>query len=240
VTAARIAIVGDRNDAVVAHRAIPRALELAAESAEAACEWSWVPTRELSDPPARLDGFQAIWVVPASPYESTEGALGAIALARSTGRAFLGTCGGFQHAILEYARSVWGVEDAAHAELEPAAADPVIAPLSCALVEKTGEVRFEPGSRIGTIYGVPSATEGYHCSYGLSPRYAGRLRGGPLRVGARDAAGEVRSVELDAHPFFLATLFQPERSALEDRPHPLVAAFVRATAEVAAETAGHR
>ena len=225
MTPARIAIVGDRDDSVTAHRAIPRALDLAG-----GCAWEWVPTRELADPRSRLEGFQAIWVVPASPYESTAGALGAIALARTSGRPFLGTCGGFQHAILEYARSVWGVEQAAHAELDPDAADPVIAPLACALVEKTGEVRFEPGSRIGEIYGTDSATEGYHCSYGLSPRYAERLRGGPLRAGARDSAGEVRSVELDGHPFFLATLFQPERAALEDRRHPLVAAFVRAAA----------
>jgi CTP synthase (UTP-ammonia lyase) len=224
----RIAIVGDRDDTVLAHRAIPRALELAREASGSTCEWSWVPTRELASPRDRLEGFHAIWVVPASPYESTEGALGAIALARTTGRAFLGTCGGFQHALLEYARAVWGVEDAAHAELDPAAPDPVVAPLACALVEKTGEVRFEAGSRIGRIYASPSATEGYHCSYGLSPRWADRLRKGPLRVGAKDAQGEVRSVELDGHPFFLATLFQPERSALEGRSHPLVVEFVRA------------
>lgn len=237
---ARIAIVGDRSESILAHRAIPKALELARRSAGAPCAWEWVPTRELVDPPDRLAGFDAIWVVPGSPYESTAGALGAIAFARTSGRAFLGTCGGFQHALLEYAGAVWGVERPAHAELDPGAPDPVIAPLSCSLVEKTGEVRFEPGSRIARIYGSASANEGYHCSYGLSPRYAERLLAGPLRVGARDAGGEVRSVELDSHPFYLATLFQPERSALAERAHPLVAAFVRATADVAAETAGRR
>ena len=43
-----------------------------------------------------------------------------------------------------------------------------------------------------------------------------------------DAAGEVRAVELHDHPFFVATLFQPERVALQGRLPPLVAAFLRA------------
>jgi CTP synthase (UTP-ammonia lyase) len=89
-------------------------------------------------------------------------------------------------------------------------------------------VRFVPGSRLAAIHGRDSAVEGYHCSYGLSPRFAARLAEGPLRVAARDDAGDVRAVELDGHPFFVATLYQPERSALEGRDHPLIAAFVEA------------
>jgi CTP synthase (UTP-ammonia lyase) len=48
-------------------------------------------------------------------------------------------------------------------------------------------------------------------------------------MAARDAAGEVRAVELDGHPFFVGTLFQPERSALRGQVHPLLTAFVAAT-----------
>ena len=73
--------------------------------------------------------------------------------------AFLGTCGGFQHALLEDAEAVWGVAKAAHAELDPNAVDPVIAPLSCSLVEQSGEIQFEPGSQLAAIYGVPAAVE---------------------------------------------------------------------------------
>jgi len=58
--------------------------------------------------------------------------------------------------------------------------------------------------------------------------YADRLSDGPLRVNARDDAGDVRAVELDGHPFFFATLYQPERSAFEGSTHPLIAAFVAA------------
>jgi CTP synthase (UTP-ammonia lyase) len=56
------------------------------------------------------------------------------------------------------------------------------------------------------------------------------LADGPLRVAALDAGGEVRAVELDGHPFFVATLFQPERAALLGTAHPVVSAFVRAAA----------
>jgi CTP synthase (UTP-ammonia lyase) len=126
------------------------------------------------------------------------------------------------------------VAEPAHAELDADAVDPVIAPLACSLVEQSGEIRFEPGSRLAAIYGVAAVTEAYHCRYGLSSRYGSRLASGPLRVGGRDAEGEIRAIELDGHPFFLATLFQPERSALAGRRHPLVSAFVAAARDGAA------
>ena len=231
-TKARIALIGDYDAAAKAHQGIPRALNLAREADERGCEWEWLHTSTLQDDPSeQLAGFHGVWCVPASPYANTRGALAAIRFARQTGRAFLGTCGGFQHALLEYAEAVWGVERPAHAELDPDAVDPVIAPLACSLVEQSGEIRLETGSRLAAIYGATATTEAYHCRYGLSSRYSDRLASGPLRVGGRDAEGEIRAVELHGHPFFFATLFQPERSVLADRRHPLVRAFVAAVYE---------
>ena len=60
------------------------------------------------------------------------------------------------------------------------AIDPVIAPLTCSLVEQSGEICFETGSRLANIYGVPRVCEEYHCRYGLSPNYSDRLVTGPL------------------------------------------------------------
>ena len=227
----RIALIGDHDAGVTAHRAIPLALELAGQANGARVESEWLHTATLRDDlPRRLAGFDGLWCVPASPYANPRGALAAIRFARVMPRPFLGTCGGFQHALLEYAEACWGLERAAHAESEPDAANPVIAPLSCSLVEAHGEIHFAPGSRLAEIYGAPAADEEYHCRYGLSAGYAARLAAGPLRASGRDAAGEVRAVELEGHPFFVATLFQPERSALAGRVHPLVSAFVRAMA----------
>jgi CTP synthase (UTP-ammonia lyase) len=150
-----------------------------------------------------------------------------IRFARMQKRPFLGTCGGFQHALLEYAQAVWDME-AAHAETNPEAEDPVIAPLVCSLVDVSGPLRFERGSRLRAIYGRDSADEEYHCNYGLNPRYAQRLLDDPLEIAARDADGAVRAVELRDHPFFIGTLFQPERAALRGQAPPLVKAFVEA------------
>jgi CTP synthase (UTP-ammonia lyase) len=230
----RIGLIGDRDDAVTAHRAIPRALGLSRDALGCACEWDWLHTRVLAGAPAaRLASYHGFWSVPATPYASAGGAIAAIRFARENGRAFLGTCGGFQHALLEYAEAVWGVPHPAHAETDPEAADPVIAALSCALVEASGEVVFRPGSRLAVLHGATLATETYHCRYGPSARYVGRLDAGPLRASGRDRNGEVRAVELEGHPFYVGTLYQPERSALDGRAHPLVTAFVDAARAVA-------
>ena len=82
--------------------------------------------------------------------------------------------------------------------------------------------------RIAAAYASDEATEEYLCSYGVNPDFRASLAGGPLREAARDDTGDLRGVELDGHPFFVATLFQPERAALRGKPAPLVTAFLRA------------
>ncbi len=230
-TAVHIGLIGDYNAQVRAHWAIPQALALAAESLGCPVEPLWLATTSLArDGDRALSGCAALWCVPASPYISMTGALNAIRFAREQGRPFLGTCGGFQHALIEYTRNVLGWGEADHAESNPAAALPLIAPLACSLVGATGTIRFQPGSRFTEIYGRSEALEAYHCSYGFNPDYRFLLDGGPLRITGVDANGDARAVELGGHPFFLATLFQPELSALTGVVHPLVRAFVQAAA----------
>jgi CTP synthase (UTP-ammonia lyase) len=166
-----------------------------------------------------------VWCVPATPYKSTAGALCAIQYARTRPLPFLGTCGGFQHALLEYARHVVGLADADHAELNPNAALPLLNKLHCPLVEQEQKVIAVPGSPFREIYGADSATEGYHCNYGLNPQLAHLLENGPLQIGARSEEGEVRAVCLGGHPFFVGTLFQPERRALTGTLHGVVRRF---------------
>lgn len=226
-SAVSIGLVGDYDDSVPAHQAIPQALETAARVVGVEVCYAWVPTEKICVD-SKLGQHDGIWCVPASPYRSMDGALHAIRFARERGVPFLGTCGGFQHAIIEYARNVLGWLDADHAETAPESARSVISPLSCDLIEATGTVRFVGGSRIALAYGVLEAVEGYRCRYGLNPDFRAALISGPLRVDAEDETGEVRGVELDGHPFFVATLFQPERAALRGHDVPLAKAFVRA------------
>jgi CTP synthase (UTP-ammonia lyase) len=226
----RIGLIGDRNDTVPAHVAIPRALAIASGILKCAIDFDWVPTEEIRSE-HRVATYDGIWCVPASPYRRMDGALRAIKWAREQGRPFLGTCGGFQHAIVEYTRSVVGWTDAEHGETVPNAKRVVITPLACALIETTDSIRFRAGSRIATAYGRLEATEGYRCRYGINPAFQSELFAGRLKVTGKDGAGEIRAIELEGHPFFVATLFQPERAALENRLPPLVAAFVTAAVQ---------
>jgi CTP synthase (UTP-ammonia lyase) len=230
LTRQRIALIGDYSEDIVAHRAIPLALERSAEAVGADVSWDWLHSSTLREPMAgQLEAYAGVWCVPGSPYANTNGVLDAIRFARTRPRPFLGTCGGFQHAVIEYARASWGI-DARHPELDPTAEDTVIAPLLCALLDVRGGLHFEPDSRLAAIYGGGSANEEYHCSYGFNSAYEPRLVEGPLRVAARDDDGGVRALELVGHPFFIATLFQPERASLRGRTPPLVEAFVAACA----------
>jgi len=226
----RIGLVGDRSASVVAHRAIPIALRKAAEDQDVAVEHEWVPTEEVVGP-ERVASFDGLWCVPGSPYRSMAGALTAIRHARENGVPFLGTCGGFQHAVIEYAQDVLGWRDAAHAETTPNAARTVIAPLTCGLLEGEGLVRFVPGSKLATAYRAPEVGAEYLCRFGLNPDFRAAIVAGPLREAATDENGDVRAVELDAHPFFVATLFQPERAVLRGKRVPIVGAFVAACRE---------
>ena len=128
----QVGLIGDRDDGVVAHRAIPLALEMAADACGVTVEPAWVPTDQVGGGGA-LAEFDGLWCVPASPYRSEDGALAAIRVARERHVPFLGTCGGFQHAVLEYARNAIGWTDATHAETAPQAGRQVIVPLLCSL-----------------------------------------------------------------------------------------------------------
>ena len=226
-----IALIGDHNPEVTAHRAIPLALARAGREAGLDLRLTWIHTASIPQPLGDfLDPFDGVWCVPASPYASMAGALCAIRHARESHIPFLGTCGGFQHAVIEYARNVLGLSGAAHAESDPGAAEAVVTPLACSLVERSGVIDLLEGSRAKAMSAATSLHEEYHCSYGLNPAYEAELERSGLRVTGRDPAGEARVIELEAHPFYLATLFQPERAALRGVSHPFVGGFAAAAA----------
>jgi CTP synthase (UTP-ammonia lyase) len=229
--AVRVGLIGDYSQAVTAHRAIPISLEIAGRMLDCDVDATWLPTKSVENGNGDLGAFDGLWCVPASPYESFSGAIHAIRFAREQARPFLGTCGGFQHAVLEYARDVLGHDDAGHAEMDPETKVPLIAPLTCSLVERDGVVTFVPGTKLAQIYQRPSALERYHCRYGLNPAFSRWFEQGPLVISAVDANGDPRAVELVDHDFFIATAYQPERSGLTNHAHPLIVAFVDAASQ---------
>ena len=225
---AKLALVGDYNPQVPAHRAIPTALELAGVATGVKLEWTWIGTEKITDASRDLAGYSAVWLVPASPYKNMAGALAAIRHARENRLPFLGTCGGFQHALIECARNLAQIGDADHAESNPAGSNLVVTQLACSLVGYAGDISFTPGSLLHQIFQGQPAREEYHCQYGVNPAFRPRLESAGLRFTGFDPNGEIRAVELAEYPFFVGTLFQPERSALRGRHHPLIQAFVRA------------
>ncbi|MFF4423507.1 hypothetical protein ACFY04_22465 [Streptomyces sp. NPDC001549] len=237
---ARIALVGDRSPHVKSHTRIPLLLDSLASRDGLVLDAYWIPTGEAEAEAAAgtLARFDAVWVLPGSPYASEAGALAAIRAAREERIPFLGTCGGFQHALLEYARNVCGLAGAAHAENDPGAADPLIAPLACSLVGHEGLVRCEPGSLAEAALGAERSMERYHCMFGPAPTHLPELTAHGLRLSGRDEDGQVRIAELPGHPFFLATLFQPELHGDGSRPHPIVRALAAAAVAHASDRAG--
>ncbi len=224
-----IGLIGDYNDKVVAHRAIPLALELAVKYHKIEVTWEWITTPSLRADLAGLKRFSALWITPGSPYVNMEGVLRAIRLARETNQPLLGTCGGFQHALIEYARNVCQISDADHAETASEKSFLIVTPLTCSLREKIGTITFLEGSQLYKIFEGKSTEEGYHCNYGLNAQWQSKLEKAGLHFTGFDPEGEVRAFELPGHPFFIGTLFQPERSALQGKQHPLIQAFFEAT-----------
>ncbi|WP_055586371.1 CTP synthase C-terminal region-related (seleno)protein [Streptacidiphilus griseoplanus] len=220
---ARVALVGDRSPHVRSHTRIPGLLDALRERDGLDLDAYWIPTQDIADN-MTLAGFDAIWVLPGSPYRSEVGALAAIRTARENHIPLLGTCAGFQHVLLEYARNVAGLATAGHAENAPdtSAADAVVVPLACSLVGHEGAIEVTAGSLAEALIGAEQSVERYHCNFGASPHHVELLRTHGLQFTGTDTDGEVRIAELPEHPFFLATLFQPELAGDGARPHPFV------------------
>jgi CTP synthase (UTP-ammonia lyase) len=225
---ARVALVGDRSPHVRAHQRIPGLIDALCQREGLILDAYWIGSDEVTDP-GGLAGFDGIWLVPGSPYRSEAGAIAAARCARERLIPFLGTCGGFQHAMLEFARDVCGVDRAGNAEVTPDGEDLVIVALPCSLAGHEQAVRVAPGSLAERVLGAERIAARYQCSYGLAPAYRDLLAGHGLVFSGEGDGGDVRIAELPGHPFFLATLFQPELAA-EPRPHPIVRAFAAAAA----------
>ena len=192
----KLALVGDYNTQVPAHRAIPTALGLACVAAGVKLDWTWIGTEKITDAGRDLAGYDGVWCVPASPYRSMAGALAAIRHARENRLPFLGTCGGFQHALIEFARNVAKIDGADHAETNAAATDLVVTKLVCSLVEQSGAVTFTPGSKLHGIFGGQPTRGEYRCSYGVNAAYRARLESAGLSFTGFDEAGDIRAAEL--------------------------------------------
>jgi CTP synthase (UTP-ammonia lyase) len=224
-------VIGDYDPTLAPHPATAAALEHAAAALGVAVEIRWHGTEALLDAELERElAHDGLWCAPGSPYRSLDGALRAVRFAREQDLPLLGTCGGFQHVVIEYARNVLGFADAQHAEYDPYASNLFISELTCSLAGQTMAVSLLADSLTARSYGATEATELYYCNFGLNPEHQQLLDDGGLRVVGVDQDGEARVLEHPNHRFYVATLFVPQSSSSPGSPHPLISAYLRAAA----------
>ncbi len=240
----RIGIVGDFNPDFASHHATTSSVQHAARKINIKVEAEWIPTPTLAASADKiLERFDGLWASPGSPYKSFDGMLNAIEFARRRDWPFLGTCGGFQYALIEFARNVLGMADADSAENDSGSRNIVIYPVACAVTGVKGgaprlsgsvpEIRLRPGSYLQSFYGKEKeqVSEEFFCNFEVNPEFEWATMEAGFPVVARGANGEIRAIESPAHRFFIATLFQPQLSSSEENPHPVILAFVQAAAD---------
>ena len=241
-TPVRIAIIGDFNPEFVSHTTNAPAVEHAAASLGIPIEVDWIPTEKIdpSDPAAALRDWDGIWIAAGSPYRSRQGVLAAIRYAREEERPMLGTCAGFQYGLLEFAHNVLGRSDLEHEEDAPGASAHLISAATCAVpdgsapgapkISGTQRIHLREDSRVREILKAEHVDEEYHCSFELNPEYDELFEDQALEFTGFGDRGDSRIFEVPSHPFYIATLFQPQRKSRPGAPHPLAVAFVEAAA----------
>jgi CTP synthase (UTP-ammonia lyase) len=221
-----LAIIGEYNPASETHAATNAAIVHSNNLLGIAMNVSWISTEDISK--EILKHFHGFWLAPGSPYKNMEKALFAIEYARENNIPIFGTCGGFQHMMIEYARNILGYKDAQHAEYDPYASELFISQLACSLKGRELKLKLTPDSTVASLYGKLQVTERYYCNFGVNPEYMDLIQSGPIRIVGSDNEGEIRVFEFPGHPFFIGTLFVPQALSIETNPHPLVTGFLQA------------
>ena len=219
-----IGVLGDLNLEFPTHR------ELQAEinRLESKTEFEWIPT-DAPDAQERAARVSGLWVIPGTPYKADEVVYRAIKNARENDTPFLGSCGGFQYALVEYARNVVGINDAVHAETHPDSGQQIIQGLSCSLIGEERTVRVVPDTQLADICGPEPFTGHHYCNYGLAGTYQQVLSENDIVFNSHATDAGIEGFELPDKKFFIATLFQPQVGALAGKPrHPLISAFLAA------------
>jgi len=169
----------------------------------------------------------------------TEGMITAIRYARVNGLPFLGICLGMQLALIEYSRSVLGLEDANSAEFDPQSKNHVIdlMPEQKDVVQLGGTMRLGKypcklltGSKASLIYGnVPMILERHRHRFEVNNEYRQRLEEAGVVFSGRSPDDHIiEMMELPVHPWFLGAQFHPELRSRPNRPHPLFQGLIGA------------
>lgn len=225
----KLAIIGDYNDNFRPHKATNEAINHSVNKYHIQLESEWISTDSIDTNFEKIiTTYNGFWIAPGSPYKSMSGALDIIKFARLNNIPTLGTCGGFQHMVIEFARNVLDIKDAEHAEYDPYSSKLVVNPLSCSLAGQTLEIELtDRQSKTFKLFGADKISEKYYCNFGLNPEYQNQLDNNGFKIVGTDELQEARILELNNHKFFIATLFVPQDNSTTDKPHKLVTEFLK-------------
>lgn len=193
---------------------------------------------DASNVEEKVGGMDAILVAPGFGERGLEGKIQAIKYAREHNVPFFGICLGMQMCVVEFARDVLGLKDAASAEMNPSTPDPVID-----LMEDQKSTTIKGGTmRLGAydcqldknslayeIYGKELISERHRHRYEFNGHYLTRMEAAGLKASGRNPeTGLVEIVEIPTHPFFIGVQFHPELKSTPEVPQPIFVAFVKA------------
>lgn len=236
----RIAMVGKYVDLADAYKSLHEALVHGGIANECRVEIDYIDSERIEEeglPPEVLHADGVLVPMGFGP-RGTEGKIAAVRFAREHKVPFLGICFGMQMAVIEFARHVCGLEGANSTEIDERTAHPVIHMMSeqRRVTRKGGTMRLgayecivRENSLAYRLYGKRRISERHRHRYEVNNEYRSILQQhGMVFSGLSPDEQLVEMIELEGHPFFLASQFHPEFKSRPSEPHPLFKGFVRA------------
>ncbi|WP_312331241.1 CTP synthase [Acinetobacter variabilis] len=246
----RVAMVGKYVELPDAYKSVNEALLHAGIQNRVKVQIDYVNAEELESQDVNevLKDTDAILVPGGFGERGTEGKMKAIRFARENGVPFLGICLGMQLAVIEYARNVAGITDATSTEFNRSTKSPLIG-LITEWLDERGEVQqrsvdsdlggtmrlgaqkseLVPGTKTAEVYGSDEIIERHRHRYEMNNRYIPVLEEKGMKIsGYSPVQHLVETVEIPAHPWFIAVQFHPEFTSSPRDGHPLFAGFIDA------------
>lgn len=235
----KIAVVAKYMDHEDTYMSVFEAIKSAGWANRVRTEICWVDAEKIEQDNAEkhLSGYDGIVVPGGFGSRGVEGKIAAALFAIERNIPYLGLCLGMQTAVIALARSI-GLEHANSTEINEDTPHPVIDIMAeqRELYSKGGTMRLgnhicklDPKSKSREIYGKTEIAERHRHRYEFNNAYREELIGAGLRLAGLSPDGNlVELIELDNHPFFIASQFHPEYKSRPNRPHPLFDAFTQA------------
>ncbi len=190
---------------------------------------------------ALLGGVDGILVPGGFGMRGIEGKIEAIRYARTNQIPYFGICLGMQCAVIEFARSVLGLEDANSTEFDKNTDHAVIGLMEdqLSVAQRGGTMRLGawpcelvPDLLARRAFGEERISERHRHRYEFNNEYRRRFEErGLVASGTSPDGSIVEIVELRSHPWFLAVQFHPEFKSKPTKAHPLFRDFVGAALE---------